>query len=64
MTLIRTEIEIARDPQTVYDYVTTPAHWIEWHPSTRKVTGPAAGHSLEIGEEVIEDAVVTVGSAP
>lgn len=57
MTLIRSEIEITRDPQTVFDYVTTPAHWIEWHPSTRKVTG-AADHSLEVGEEVVEDAVV------
>ena len=57
MTLIRTEIEIARDPQTVYDYVTTPAHWIDWHPATRNVTG-AADHSLQVGEEVVEDAVV------
>lgn len=57
MTLIRSQIEIARDPKDVYDYVTTPAHWIEWHPSTRKVTG-SADHSLEVGEEVIEDAVV------
>jgi uncharacterized protein YndB with AHSA1/START domain len=57
MTLIRTRIEIARDPRDVYDYVTTPARWIEWHPSTRKVTG-SADHSLAVGEECIEDAVV------
>lgn len=57
MTLIRTEIEIARDLQTVYNYVTTPSHWTDWHPSTRKVTG-AADHSLQVGEEVVEDAVV------
>lgn len=57
MTRIRTQIEIARDPQDVYDYVTTPAHWVEWHPSTRTVTG-AAAHSLAVGEECVEDAVV------
>lgn len=58
MTLIRTEIEIARDPRAVYDYVTTPSHWIDWHPSTRNVTGAAANHSLQVGEEAVEDAVV------
>jgi uncharacterized protein YndB with AHSA1/START domain len=57
MTLIRTQVEIARNPRDVYDYVTTPARWIEWHPSTRKVSG-SAGHSLVVGEECIEDAVV------
>lgn len=31
---IETEITIARSPEDVFDYVTTPALWHTWHPAT------------------------------
>jgi uncharacterized protein YndB with AHSA1/START domain len=55
---IRCEVTIAAPVAVVYDYVTTPAHWPEWHPSSMRVTGPAAGHSLEVGEECTEEFLV------
>jgi hypothetical protein len=38
----------------VFEYVTTPAHWPVWHPSSLGLHG-AIDHSLQIGEEVTED---------
>jgi hypothetical protein len=38
----------------VFDYVTTPAHWLVWHPSSLGLHG-ATDHSLQVGEEVTED---------
>ncbi len=38
----------------VFDYVTTPAHWLQWHPSSVALHG-AIDHSLGVGEEVTED---------
>jgi mannose-6-phosphate isomerase-like protein (cupin superfamily)/uncharacterized protein YndB with AHSA1/START domain len=54
MTTITTEAVIAKSPAAVFDYVTTPAHWPVWHPSSLGLHG-ATDHSLQIGEEVTED---------
>ena len=56
-TRIANEISIARPPPQVYDYVTTPANWPRWHPSSLAVRG-ATDHSLAVGETVVEDFVV------
>lgn len=57
MSVIKTEIGIARSIEDVFDYVTTPANWLEWHPSSVRITG-AKDHSLEIGDSVTEEFVV------
>ena len=56
-TRIVNEITIARPPQRVYDYVTTPANWPRWHPSSLAVHG-AIDHPLAVGESVVEDFIV------
>jgi len=56
-TRIVNEVTIARPPQQVYDYVTTPANWPRWHPSSLAVRG-ATDHPLAVGESVVEDFVV------
>jgi uncharacterized protein YndB with AHSA1/START domain len=56
-TRIRSSVEIARDPDLVFDYVTTPANWPKWHPSSLGVSG-AADHPLDLGEQVTEDFLV------
>jgi uncharacterized protein YndB with AHSA1/START domain len=33
---VETAIEIERPPQSVFDYVTTPALWHTWHPATAR----------------------------
>jgi hypothetical protein len=53
MTHIVTSATIQRPIETVYDYVTTPGHWPEWHPSSLGVAG-ATDHSLQVGEQVTE----------
>jgi len=45
---------IERPVAEVYDYVTTPAHWRVWHPSSLALHG-ATDHSLQVGEEVTEE---------
>lgn len=57
MTEVHSKIVIDRPPATVFDYVTTPANWLAWHPSSVSVSG-ATDHSLEVGEQVQEDFVV------
>lgn len=54
MTTILSTIDIPRSVETVFDYVTTPGNWPEWHPSSEGVVG-ATDHSLDVGEQVIED---------
>jgi uncharacterized protein YndB with AHSA1/START domain len=54
MTTIVSEILIGKPVAVVFDYVTTPAHWLAWHPSSVALRG-ATDHSLHIGEEVTED---------
>ena len=53
MTRIYTTATIACPIEDLYDYVTTPAHWPEWHPSSLGVSD-GADHSLAVGEEVTE----------
>jgi uncharacterized protein YndB with AHSA1/START domain len=54
MTTIVTQASIRRPLAEVFDYVTTPAHWLVWHPSSLGLHG-ATDHSLQVGEEVTED---------
>ncbi|WP_218509862.1 SRPBCC family protein [Variovorax sp. dw_308] len=57
VTRIVSVVDIARPPAEVYAYVTTPAKWPLWHPSSLAVSGDA-GHSLNVGETVGEDFLV------
>ena len=54
---IVTTTHIRRPPQRVFEFVTTPANWPLWHPSSVKVTG-AVDHPLQPGEQVTEEFVV------
>jgi len=54
MTTIITTATIQRPIDEVFDYVTTPAHWLVWHPSSLGLHG-ATDHSLQVGEEVTEE---------
>ncbi|HYW54264.1 MAG TPA: SRPBCC family protein [Dongiaceae bacterium] len=56
MTRIVSSATIHRAPEDVFDYVTTPAKWKEWHPSTMRVDGGT--HPLEAGETCTEEFVV------
>ncbi|MFP4852349.1 SRPBCC family protein [Paraburkholderia sp. BR14264] len=53
-TRIATVTSIERPDAVVFDYVTTPAHWPSWHPSSLSVRG-AVDHSLNVGEQVAEE---------
>lgn len=53
MTRIYTAVHIDCNPMELFEFVTTPGNWPQWHPSSLGVRG-ATDHSLEIGEEVIE----------
>ncbi|HZU69047.1 MAG TPA: SRPBCC family protein [Ktedonobacteraceae bacterium] len=57
MTRIYTPIFIPLPVETVFNYVTDPGNWPQWHPSSLGVSG-ATGHSLEIGEQVTEEFLV------
>jgi len=57
MTRINTAAEIAHPIEGVFDYVTTPANWPQWHPSSLAVSG-ATDHSLAMGEQVTEEFIV------
>jgi hypothetical protein len=52
-TRIVTVAQFQRPATVVFDYVTTPAHWPTWHPSSLGVSG-AVDHSLDIGEQATE----------
>ena len=54
MTTNVSEILIRKPADVVFDYVTTPAHWLQRHPSSVALRG-ATDHSLHVGEEVTED---------
>ncbi|WP_085961339.1 SRPBCC family protein [Cupriavidus basilensis] len=54
VTHIVNEVTIAQPDTVVFEYVSTPANWPNWHPSSLAVTGAAAGHSLLAGEQVTE----------
>ncbi|MFM0094420.1 SRPBCC family protein [Paraburkholderia nemoris] len=53
-TRIVTVASIQRPPNVVFDYVTTPAHWPAWHPSSLAVSG-SVDHPLDLGEQVVEE---------
>jgi uncharacterized protein YndB with AHSA1/START domain len=53
MEQVVTSVVISRTPDEVFEYVSTPANWPKWHPSSLGVTG-AIDHSLEIGEACTE----------
>jgi len=50
---IDTEIHIDRSPQDVFDYVTTPALWHQWHPATVEVRN-VPDRPLRLGETMLE----------
>lgn len=54
MTLLRQSIEIPAPPAAVYDYVTRPVRWKEWHPSSLAVQ-EAGDESLVAGRRFEED---------
>ena len=54
VTHVRAEVDIDRPPHDVFEFVSTPATWPRWHPSSIAVTGDA-GHSLALGESVVEE---------
>lgn len=54
---IRKEVTIARPAAEVFDFVTTPANWPRWHPSSLAVSG-AIDHPLQLGEQASEDFLV------
>lgn len=57
MTRVHKTIRIDEPPEKVFEYVTTPGNWPEWHPSSLGVSG-ATGHSPEPGEQVAEEFLV------
>ena len=52
-TRIHTTVSIDRDPDAGFAYVTTPANWPKWHPSSLAVSG-ATDHPLDLGDRVPE----------
>ena len=50
---IQTEILIEKSRSEVFEFVTTPAYWPLWHPSSLEVTG-TKDHSLNVDEQVTE----------
>ena len=46
-------VDIASDPDTVFRFVSTPAFWPRWHPSSLAVTGDV-DHPLQVGEQADE----------
>lgn len=53
MTRIFSATHIDKPIVQVFEYVTTPGNWPQWHPSSLGVSG-ATDHSLLMGEEVTE----------
>lgn len=53
MSHIYTALHIAKPPSELYDFVTTPGNWPQWHPSSLQVIG-ATDHSLSVGEQLTE----------
>jgi uncharacterized protein YndB with AHSA1/START domain len=57
MSRIVSTVTIRRSPEDVFDFVTTPANWVQWHPSTVRVDGDAA-HPQQLGGTCTEEFVV------
>lgn len=47
-------VEIARSPDTVFSFTTTPSTWPKWHPATLSVEG-VTQRTPRVGEQVTED---------
>ena len=54
MTQIQMSTFLPQSAEVVFDFVTTPGHWPQWHPSSLGVSG-AADHSMDVGEQVTEE---------
>lgn len=54
MTRIYTSTHIRQPIELLFDYVTTPGNWPQWHPSSLGVSGGGADHSALPGESVME----------
>ena len=54
MMRICNSIQIGRPIEQVFDFITTPCNWPQWHPASVSVSR-SADHSLLQGEEVTED---------
>ena len=62
-TRIRNSVSLSKDPEAVFAYVTTPANWPKWHPSSIGVSGPAdhqLGDRLGIRAKVETDSAEAV----
>ena len=57
MPRIYTIARVRRPIEEVFDFVTMPVSWLQWHPSSVRVSG-ATDHSLAIGETVTEEFLV------
>jgi uncharacterized protein YndB with AHSA1/START domain len=53
MTRIVSNVQINQPMETVFEFVTTPGNWPQWHPSSLGVEG-ATDHSLAVGEACVE----------
>lgn len=53
MTVMQHEVEIARPPEQVLAYASSPTRWPEWHPSSLRVDG--LGGPLPAGSHFEED---------
>jgi len=53
MSHIESTIHIERPIDTVFEFITTPGNWPQWHPSSLSVEG-ATDHSLNVGEQLTE----------
>ena len=54
MARIYNSIQINRPIERVFDFITTPAKWPQWHPASVSVGGNAE-HSLLPGEKITEE---------
>ena len=54
MTRICSSIQIRQPIERVFDFITTPTNWPQWHPASVSVGGDA-DHSLLPGEAVTEN---------
>lgn len=52
--IVRTSVVINRPPEMVFAYVTTPANWPRWHPSSLRVEG-RIDRPGRVGDRVGED---------
>ena len=54
MTRICNSIQIRQPIEQVFDFITTPGNWPQWHPASVSVGGNV-DHSLLPGEAIMEN---------